>query len=486
MNNEPGIVVWFRQDLRTIDNPALAHAARKNIPVYPVYIWSPEDEDQWSAGGASRYWLYHSLANLKKMLKALGSDLIIRSGNSKLELIKLLDETGSSDVCWNKRYEPLIYNRDRDIEKTLSNVGVIVNSFNGSLLREPVRVTNNKSQPYLVFTAYWKKFLKLGEPNLPAPAPDSIMAPSSWPGTLNISDLELEPKIKWTRGIDHNWKIGCEYSTEILEEFLGESALSAIDKYDSGRDIPSEKGTSRMSPYLHFGEISPRQIWHAVRSRSTSLGLMHEPKDSNSYLRQLVWREFAHQLLHHFPETPDTELKEKFRGFPYIKNQKHLESWQKGMTGYPIVDAGMRELWATGWMHNRVRMIVASFLIKDLMIDWREGAKWFWDTLLDADLANNTMGWQWVSGAGADASPYYRIFNPTLQGEKFDPLGIYIRQWVPELSKLPNKVIHQPWSAGSETLEAAGIKSGVDYPDRIVDHAEAREHALNVYKEFAG
>lgn len=475
-----GTVVWFRQDLRVADNPAIHHAVQKKEPIYPVYIWAPHEEGEWAPGGASKCWLHYSLMNLDKVLQQLGSRLIIRKGDSLTELAQILEESNCREVSWNRRYEPHAIKRDKQIKHKLQDVGVEANSFNGSLLREPMRITTNKKQPYTVFTPYWKKFTKLGEISSQLPWPDFLSAPKKWPESITIDDLSLLPTRDWKDGIKENWEIGCEHATEKLDNFLDD----AIEQYETQRNIPSVLGTSRMSPHLHFGEISPGQIWHAVRN--ASLGELIPSKDSMSYLRELGWREFAYNLLYHYPETTNHPLKEKYAQFPWRNNASELSCWKKGLTGYPIVDAGMRELWKTGWMHNRVRMIAASFLIKDLLIDWREGARWFWDTLVDADLASNTLGWQWVSGCGADAAPYYRVFNPTLQGEKFDPRGAYIRKWIPEIAGLPNKLIHKPWEADQATLEAANLTLGSDYPLPIIDHKIARERALSIHSQLDG
>lgn len=456
-------LVWFRQDLRVHDQPALSAALSLKGPVVPVYIWSPEEEGGWPPGAASRWWLHHSLEALQKDLQELGLNLIVRRGESLQQLQMLVKETGAESLFWNRRYEPWAIQRDAAIKATLRDEGLEVRSFNSHLLFEPWTISNRQGKPFQVFTPFWKACL--AQPvSLPLPDPQTCLQASPAPPSLNVSDLDLLPHIPWDTGLKKAWQPGSAGASTLMERFL----LEPILQYADSRDRPDLDGVSRMSPHLHFGEISPRQIWHAATQRS---------KDS-PYLRQLGWREFAHHLLFHFPYSTDSPLNRKYAAFPWMENKEWLEAWQKGRTGYPIVDAGMRELWTTGWMHNRVRMIVGSFLVKDLLQNWREGALWFWDTLVDADLANNTLGWQWVAGCGADAAPYFRIFNPTLQGEKFDPQGVYIKRWVPELSRLPLRWLQKPWEAPEDVLQQSGISLGKNYPKPIVDHGVARTRAL--------
>ncbi len=467
-------LLWFRQDLRLGDNPALRAATKRGGLIIPVFIWGPEEEEGWAPGGASRWWLHQSLASLSHELQERGSRLVIREGPALQTLRELVRETHADAVFWNRRYEPAITERDVAIQEALQAAGVMVETHNASLLFEPWEVLNKAGKPFQVFTPFWKACLSLPEVGEPLPVPRRLPAPGTWPQTPSVSQLALEPKVDWAVGLRSAWSPGSAGATAALKRFLRE----ALSEYERTRDRPDIPGVSRLSPHLHFGEIGPRQVWHAVRDRSRASRKRQMRQRASAYLRQLVWREFAYHLLHHFPHTTDRPLRPEFGAFPWKEDKKGLKSWQKGLTGYPIVDAGMRELWTTGWMHNRVRMVVASFLVKDLLIPWQEGARWFWDTLVDADLANNTLGWQWVAGCGADAAPYFRIFNPMGQGEKFDPNGDYVRRWVPELRKLTAPWIHRPWEASYSVLAAAGVELGRTYPKPIVDHAFARQRAL--------
>lgn len=474
-------IVWFRQDLRLEDNPALVAAAKRGA-ILPVYIHSPEEEGAWAPGAASQYWLHQSLKSLAKKLQGKKSRLIFRRGPTDSALKKLLQETGASAVFFNRRYEPAIVQRDTELKKTLQKSGVRIESFKANLLFDPWEIATGQGEPYKVFTPFWKNCLSRPEPLGDPLTLPKITVPKLWPESLELEDFELEPKIPWTQGIAATWKVGEAGAQEQLDAFLED----ALKDYSEERNRPDHAGSSKLSPHLHFGEISPRQIWSAIQ-REMALGKKSGiAKGSECYLKELGWREFAHHLLYHFPETSERPLRREFEKFPWEKNTKALKAWQRGMTGYPMVDAGMRELWATGWMHNRVRMLVASFLVKHLMIPWQRGAEWFWDTLVDADLANNTLGWQWTAGCGADAAPYFRIFNPISQGPKFDPHGEYVRQWVPELAKLPTEYIHRPWEAPAEILARAKIKLARDYPLPIVDHREARHRALIAFKKLKG
>lgn len=471
-------IVWFRHDLRLSDHPALVAAVSRKQGVIPVFIWSPAEEGRWPPGAATRWWLHFSLQALDKQLREVGSRLIIRQGPVLKVLREIVAETGASAVFSHHRYEPESILRDTTIKAALKKEGVLAESYNGSLLYEPEAVKTKTGGPYKVFTPYSKACLKHSEPQLPLPAPHRLTPPSNWPQSSTIDDLRFLPKIPWDTEFRFTWTPGGPGAEAFLKQFLPHGAAEYADE----RNRPDHRGTSRLSPALHFGELSPRQIWHAV---SRHFGESPQaPKQGEPYLRQLLWREFAYHLLYHFPETPTQPLREEFGRFPWKKNAPQLRAWQRGQTGYPIVDAGMRELWATGWMHNRVRMIVASFLVKDLLIPWQSGADWFWDTLVDADLANNTLGWQWTAGCGADAAPYFRVFNPISQGEKFDPEGSYVRRWVPELSSLPTAWIHQPWNAPQPILRAADVKLGQTYPRPIVDHDIARKDALAALSEM--
>ncbi len=470
------VIYWLRLDLRLDDNPAL-QAALQAGAVIPVYIHDPKTEGAWQPGGASDWWLHQSLENLSRDLQSKGSRLIFRKGDSLSELKKLIQETDSKFVFWNRRYEPEIILRDKKIKEDLKKSGVDAQSFSASLLVEPWNVQTGGGTPFKVFTPFWKKCLGLPEPSEPMTSPKQISAPSTWPKTCNLSDFKLMPKIQWFAGMQKTWSPGEAGAHAELKLFLDENAFQYLD----GRDVPSIRATSRMSPYLHFGEISPRRIWHEVQKKSAKTKQAGWIRQAEGFIRQLYWREFAYHLLYHFPQTTDHPLRNDFERFEWKQDEKNLKAWQRGNTGYPIVDAGMRELWHTGWMHNRVRMIAASFLVKDLLIHWNQGARWFWDTLVDADLANNTMGWQWVAGCGADAAPYFRIFNPFTQGEKFDGNAEYVRKWVPEIAALPDRWIHRPWEAPEQVLLEAKIKLGTTYPKPLVDHADARKKALMLY-----
>jgi deoxyribodipyrimidine photo-lyase len=468
-------LLWLRTDLRLTDNPALRAASEYDGIVVPVFIYSPDEQAPWQPGAASNWWLHQSLLSLRRRLQGVGSNLVLRRGPVPEALRQLAKETRSNAIFWNRRYEPAIIERDTQLLYALRHDGFKAESFNAGLLNEPWTIANQSGKPFQVFTPFWRNCLMDLEPPGPLPAPRSLTPPPKWPKTMDLDELGLLPKISWADGIAANWKPGEEGANHCLRKFLA----GAFEDYSLRRNLPDVRGTSRLSPSLHFGEIGPRQIWHAVRRHAESAG--SKTWRASQFITELGWREFAHHLLFHFPQTPVTPLRPNFEKFPWRKNAAGLKAWQKGATGYPIVDAGMRELWATGWMHNRVRMIVASFLVKDLLISWQEGARWFWDTLVDADLANNTLGWQWTAGCGADAAPYFRIFNPTTQGTKFDPHGGYLRRWCPELAKLPDKWIHQPSAASPEILHAAGVQLGRTYPKPIVDHATARLTALESF-----
>jgi len=402
-------------------------------------------------GAASRWRLHHSLSAFQHSLRSVGLRLTLRKGKALAALSELLKETGAGTIFFNRCYNPL----DDAVLKELPSA-----AFHGSLLFEPGSICTKEGNPFQVFTPFYNACKKHDVPK-PIAAPKRVEGKQA--RTVALSDLGLLPKIPWDRDFDKS--AGEEAALAKLSAFLRGRARS----YKSARDFPALQGSSLLSAHLHFGEISPRTIWHRAKG--------HEP-----FLRQIVWRDFASHLLAAFPKTPLHALHEKYEHFPWKKNARLLRLWQKGATGYPIVDAGMRQLWKTGWMHNRVRMIAASFLVKDLMIPWQEGAKWFWETLVDADLPNNTLGWQWVAGCGADAAPFFRIFNPVLQGEKFDPEGKYVRKYIPELARLPEKWVHRPWEAPAEVLEKAGVVLGKTYPRPVVDHTEARDEALKAYR----
>jgi deoxyribodipyrimidine photo-lyase len=471
------IILWFRRDLRLADNPALAHAAAGGRPVIPVFILDTA-EGLRPLGGAGRWWLDRSLRALDEDLRGRGSRLILRRGAAGDVLAGLAAQTGAAEVCWNRLYEPQAAARDGRLETALKAQGVSVHSFNAALLNEPQGVQTGSGGGYQVFGAYWRTArARIGEINL-APAPRRPAAPAAWPESDDLDGWGLHPRAPdWSRGFA-DWVPGEAGAQAQLDRFLE----AGLDDYDQARDRPGVDGTSRLSPHLHWGEIGPRQVWSAVQTQAHAhhgLGA-----DADRFLTELGWREFNHHLAWHRPDLLRRNIRPAFDDFPWRDDADGFAAWAHGQTGYPIVDAGMRQLWATGWMHNRVRMIVASFLVKDLLVDWRRGEAWFWDTLVDADAANNAGNWQWVAGCGADAAPFFRIFNPTAQGERFDPGGGYVRRWVPELKGLPDKLIHQPWSADPEALAAAKVRLGETYPRPIVDHAKARARALAAYAEI--
>ncbi len=471
-------LLWFRRDLRLADNPALAAAVASGLPVIPVFVLDDEDAGEWAAGGASRWWLHGALASLDGSLRARGARLVLRRGKASQVIARLARETDAKAVFWNRRYEPWATARDAQIKAALQKNGVAAQSFNAALLAEPWTVSTKDGGPYRVFTPFWKSLRALDHAPPQTKAPKHFAAPAAWPASDALASWHLQPTAPdWAVVMRQCWQPGEDQARAMLRHFV-ESTLS---RYHETRDRPGLAGTSRLSPHLHFGEIGPRQIWHAVQ---TAVNAGSPSRGAEVFLSEIGWREFSHHLLHHFPDLVSRPLRSEFLRFPWADAPGQLRAWQRGRTGYPIVDAGMRELWATGWMHNRVRMIVASFLTKHLRIDWRDGAKWFWDTLVDADLANNSCNWQWVAGCGADAAPYFRIFNPVLQGAKFDPDGAYVRRWVPELAKLPASVLHAPWTARPVELADAGVTLGKTYPQPIVDHATARAQALAAFQRI--
>jgi deoxyribodipyrimidine photo-lyase len=469
---------WFRDDLRLADNPALADALGHG-PTLCLYILD-EGGDRRPLGGASRWWLSRSLAALSADIAARGGELVLMRGDPA-RLIPQIVETAKIDrVTWNRRYEAATIALDKGLKETLGAAGVTAESFNAALLNEPWQVKGKSGDWMKVFTPYWRAARALGEPAAPKPAPKTI-APLALPRALakhavSLGDLDLEPsKPDWAGGMRAEWTPGEAGARDRLTDFLG----NALQGYAEGRNRPDYLSTSKLSPHLRFGEIGPRQIWHATHAALASGEAAGTQADADKFLSEVGWREFAYHLLFYNPELATQNYNRRFDDFPWKPNAKALKAWQRGLTGYPIVDAGLRELWTTGWMHNRVRMIVASFLIKHLLIDWREGESWFWDTLVDADPANNPASWQWVAGSGADAAPYYRIFNPVTQGGKFDPKGDYVRRWVPEIARLADAVIHEPWAASATELRDAGIVLGKTYPKPLIGLDAGRQRALD-------
>ena len=473
-------IVWLRRDLRLADNPALHAAAERHERVLVVYIHAPAEEAPWQPGGASRWWLHHSLSAFSGRLHAQGGRLLLRNGPTLPTLRGLLRATGAGAVYWNRLYEPAIATRDRAVAEALAADGVSVESFHAALLLDPAQPHTRSGEPFRVFTPYWRAFSGLPLTPHPVPAPRHLSPPRLPPEGVPLESLQLLPTIAWDAGLRYSWAPGEAGAAALLERFCKDAA----EDYKSQRDFPGIEATSRLSPHLHFGEIGPAQVF--ARLRRLVQGREGSALSANCahYQRELGWREFGHHLLWQAPQTPEEALYPKYAAFPWRQPREYatdLRAWQRGRTGVPIVDAGMRQLWHTGWMHNRVRMIVASYLVKNLLIPWQEGARWFWDTLVDADLANNTLGWQWSAGCGADAAPYFRVFNPVLQGQKFDGQGAYVRRWVPELARLPDDELHAPWQAPPLTLAAAGVQLGRDYPAPLVDLAASRQRALAAY-----
>ncbi|MBL8298950.1 MAG: deoxyribodipyrimidine photo-lyase [Rhodanobacteraceae bacterium] len=463
-------IVWFRRDLRLADNPALSLALRQHRRVLPLYIHAPHEESPWEPGAASRWWLHHSLAALAAELERRGAPLEVHAGDSLAVLQNLVRRCGADAVYWNRLYEPSALARDQQVEQALKAQGVAVCLGNASLLAEPGEITTGQGGPYRVFTPYWRNLRARLQPSPPAGVPARLdsCAPA---GGLALAQLGLLPRRPWDAGFYSAWKPGEAGAGLALSAFCED----VVQVYAQQRDIPAIGGTSRLSAHLHFGEISPRQIHWALHELGCSRGARcHEAAEP--FLRELGWREFAHHLLYHFPQTTQQDLNPDFGGFAWREPETELlTAWQRGRTGIPMIDAGMRELWETGWMHNRVRMLTASFLCKNLRIHWRHGARWFWDTLVDADLANNTLGWQWSAGTGADAAPYFRIFNPVTQGERFDPDGAYVKRWLPQLARLAFKSVHAPWKQ-PDLLARSG------YAQPMVDLAASREAALQAYR----
>ena len=448
------------------DNPAWQKALARGGAVIPLYIHSPEEAGRWRPGGASRWWLHHALEDLQAQLREGGSRLIIRSGDSAAVLEEVIGETSAGAVYWNRCYEPHRVRIDGQVKRALKDRGVEAWSGNSALLNEPWEVATGTGNPYKVYTPYAKACARLPEKE-PVAVNGSPAAPALWPGSEPLQSLGLLPDIGWDSGLRAFWDPTRAGGLRRMEAFLEDP----VTGYAENRDYPSIDGTSRLSPYLHWGQIGPREVAAAIRKAE-------QGKGRETFHRELVWREFAYHVLYHFPDTPEEPLQRKYGRFPWKRDKAALKAWQEGRTGYPIVDAGMRQLWETGWMHNRVRMIVASLLVKHLLHSWEDGAAWFWDTLVDADLASNTLGWQWAGGCGADAAPYFRIFNPITQGEKFDGGGDYIRRFVPELNNVPEKYLHTPWEMSSGQQEACGCVIGKDYPGPIIGHKAGRERAL--------
>lgn len=466
------VIVWFRQDLRITDNPALCAAVRTGSPILPIYVLDDENAGAWAMGGASRWWLQSSLSALDR---DLGGTLQVFAGKADRILPALAVETSASAVFWNRCYEPWRVVRDTNIKKNLQQSHCSVSTYNGSLLHEPQYVTKADGSPYRVFTPYYRNgCLKNGLPPRAALAKPTNIQFYNKASSMRLGNLELQSQHEWQNGLRESWLPGESGALQNLNRFV-ESGLA---NYAKNRDFPNRRNVSRLSPHLHFGEVSPHQLREAIEEHATAEAA---EEDIDRLLAQIGWRDFSHNLLYNWQDLPNENLQRKFNRFPWRDDAASLLSWQRGATGYPVVDAGMRELRQTGYMHNRVRMIVGSFLVKNLLLHWRHGASWFWENLVDANLANNSASWQWIAGCGADAAPYFRIFNPVTQGKRFDVDGEYVRRFVPELAALPNRYIHCPWEAPTELVHAAGIRLGDNYPRPIVDLKESRARALDAY-----
>lgn len=471
------IILWFRKDLRLTDNPALTAAVEDGSPILPLYILEEDANNLWPLGNAQRWWLHHSLSQLNEAFLKLGGQLFFKRGNPQEILEELVKTVRAKEVYWNRCYEPYALQRDNYIKENLQSLDVKVKGFKGNLLFEPWEVLNKQGTAFKVYTPFWKECLSKLDVQKTLPKPKKLNLYNVSVLNENLSDFKLLPQNPdWSLNFYEVWQPGEMNAEKLLKEFLGHR----VHEYTLKRDYPAINGTSRLSPHIHFGEISVRQIVEQLKFSKE----FKKETGGEVYLSELGWREFCYSLLYHFPELPERNFQRTFNDFSWENNDVNLRDWQKGRTGYPIVDAGMRELWTTGWMHNRIRMVVASFLTKHLLLPWQQGEKWFWDTLLDADLASNASGWQWVAGCGADAAPYFRIFNPVLQGEKFDPEGDYVRRFVPELRQLSKKYIHKPWLAPIEELEKGKVVLGKTYPYPIIDHGKARQRALQAYKNI--
>ena len=467
---------WFRQDLRLFDNPGL-YEAYKTGNVMPIYILDEDRKNNFKIGGASSWWLYNSLSKLNKKLD---NKLNVYKGNSKDIILKLIKEHHIDAVYWNRCYEPFRVKDDFAIKHELKKAEISCKSFNASLLWEPWETLKSDGTPYKLFTPFYKKGYLYNKPtNEPLPITEKVTFIKDQSNSTSIETLKLLSATKSYSSIESSWIVGEDAAHEKFKDFLS----NGLHNYKEGRNFPSKKNTSRLSPHLHFGEISPHYIWHTLRSKNTNKQFCSD--DLEHFLKELGWREFSYYLLYHFQNLPDQNFQKKFDTFTWQTDNILLKKWQKGQTGYPIVDAGMRELWQTGYMHNRLRMIVGSFLVKNLLLHWHYGEKWFWDCLVDADLANNSASWQWVAGSGADAAPYFRIFNPVTQGEKFDPDGSYTKRFIPELRNMPVSYLFKPWEAPEPVLKEAGVILGQTYPRPIVDLVNSRKRALKAFSDLS-
>lgn len=477
------VLVWFRRDLRLSDHAALSAAVATGKPVVPIFVLDAAAAGDWRLGAASRWWLHGSLSALKSSIETLGGRLVLRRGETASALAEVAGEVSAEAVYCSRGTEPWAARLEHAVHERLAASGVDVKRFAGALLHQPDMLKTQSGGAFKVYTPFWRALRAELDIGRPLAAPKHLPLPKTRPNSDDLAGWGLLPsRPDWAGGLRAAWTPGEAGARARLTAFLAEG----LSDYATRRDRPDMHGTSRLSPHLAFGEISPRQCWLAAQASAAHATKKSADAGLETFLKELAWREFSAHLLHHWPDLPEKPFRAEFASFPWRTSKRRLDAWQRGLTGYPIVDAGMRELWSTGWMHNRVRMITASFLIKDLLMPWQAGEAWFWDTLVDADLANNAASWQWVAGSGADAAPYFRIFNPVTQGEKFDPEGAYVRRWVPELAGLADKFLHAPWLAPDEVLAAAKVEIGVTYPQPIVDHGEARKAALAAFAEVKG
>ncbi len=463
-------LVWFRKDLRLADNPCLEEALKAKKEIIPVFIWDREEGGEWSPGAASRWWLHHALESLGKNIKQFGGSLILQTGKAEEILPALANRLKIDTLYFGRTYDPFSRATQHAVENAFCKEAIKIESFNASLLQEPWEIKNGSGKPFQVFTPYWRKCRSGIYKETSNYSTKDLCFIKSSAESLPIEKLGLLPDHGWSEKLSNHWEVSENAGHKLIRRTTEEVTRS----YATARNIPSRDGTSRLSPYLAWGLVSPKQICEAVLASDNDGGVRGE----NKYLVEIGWREFSYHLLYHFPQIPDQPLREKYAAFPWRNDPSQLSAWQFGNTGYPMVDAGMRQLYETGWMHNRVRMVVASFLVKHLLLSWQDGARWFWDTLVDADLASNTQGWQWAAGCGADAAPYFRIFNPITQGEKFDAKGEYTRKWIPSLKQLPGKWIFKPWEAPPDLLLISDVFLGNNYPHPCVDHKEGRTRAL--------
>ncbi len=471
-------LLWLRQDLRLADNPALA--AAEGRPVLPVYLLDDEAAGRWAPGGAARWWLRGRLDSLGASLAALGAPLLLLRGRAEALIPRIAAEIGASEVLADRLYEPWARERDRRVEAQLAADGRQLRLVTSTLLREPTEVTSGSGRPYAVYAPFARNLAAAGDPAPPLPAPGRLRPVSAVPRGEDLAALGLYPvrgEPDWAAEFGTLWTPGEAGAQARLAHFLGRP----LGGYRAARNDPGTEGSSGLSPHLRWGEISPRQVWHAAVAAAGG-----DRETAWPFLSEILWREFSYHLLWHRPEMPERPLRPAFDRFPSRPDARLLRAWRRGLTGYPIVDAGMRQLWRLGWMHNRVRMIAASLLVKHLLQPWQDGAAWFWDTLVDADLANNSASWQWIAGCGTDAAPYFRVFNPVIQGERFDPPGRYVRRFVPELARLPDRFLHRPWEAPEAVLRGAGVALGRDYPTPVVGHAEGRARALAALATLRG